>query len=128
MIGAIDDRRAGRRIRTAAAVRAGWAVVLLGFPRQLLRAGGSGPAPAAAVAAVRVLGLRHLLQAGTSAVSASGSVEGLGALIDTMHAVSCVGLAVGSSRWRRVALADVFIEAGFATSSWSNRSTGTHWR
>jgi len=114
--------KVGTRRRATAAVRAGWAVILLTMPERLLRTDGGGPVPAAAVAAVRVLGVRHLLQAGVSAVLPSGSVAGLGALVDTVHAGSCVGLAVGSPRWRRVALVDVLVEAGFAASGWSSRS------
>jgi hypothetical protein len=114
--------QAGTRIRTTAAVRAGWAVILLARPERLLRAGGGGPVPPAAVAAVRVLGVRHLLQAGASAGPATGSVAGLGALVDMAHAGSCVGLAIVSPRWRRAALADALVEAGFAAAGWSSRS------
>ena len=109
------------RIRTTAAVRAGWAVILLAMPERLLRMDGAGPVPAAAVVAARALGLRHLLQAGASTVLGTRPVAGLGALVDTVHAASCAGLAVGSPRWRRVALADLLIEAGFAASGWSSR-------
>ena len=112
---------AGTRIRTTAALRAGWAVILLGFPERLLRAGGGEPVPAAAVAAVRVLGVRHLLQAGASAALPTGSVAGLGALLDAAHAGSVVALALGSPRWRRVALADALIETGFAAAGWRSR-------
>jgi hypothetical protein len=111
----------GAQIRTTAAVRAGWGLILLTRPEQLLRAHGGGPVPPAAIAAVRVLGVRHLLQAGASAVLATGSVAGLGALVDMAHAGSVVALAAGSSRWRRAALTDALIEAGFAASGWSNR-------
>jgi hypothetical protein len=113
---------AGTRIRAIAAVRAGWAVILLTMPERLLRTGGGGgPVPAAAVAVVRVLGVRHLLQAGASAALPTGPVAGLGALVDTAHAGSCVGIAAGSPRWRRAALADVLVEAGFAALGWSSR-------
>jgi hypothetical protein len=114
--------KARTRIRATAAVRAGWAVILLTMPERLLRADGGGPVPAAAIAVVRVLGVRHLLQAGASAALPTGSVAGLGALVDTVHAGSCVGLAVGSRRWRRSALFDVLVEAGFAVVGWSSRS------
>ncbi|WP_212996563.1 hypothetical protein [Winogradskya consettensis] len=106
-------------------VRAGWAVVLLTLPGHLLRAGGGGPVPATAVAVARALGLRHLAQA---ALSAGPTTVRLGALADTVHAGSCVGFALGSPRWRRVALADALIETGFAAaglrSGWS-RGPGT---
>jgi len=109
------------RIRTTALVRAGWGVILLTLPGPLLRAGGGGPVPAAAVAVARVLGLRHLLQAGTTAAVPTGAVAGLGALADMAHASSCLALAAGSRRWRRVALADALIEAGFAAAGWRDR-------
>jgi hypothetical protein len=109
------------RIRTTAAVRAGWAVVLLVAPERLLRMDGAGPVPRAAVVAARALGVRHLLQAGASAVLGTRPVAGLGALVDAAHAASCAGLAVGSPRWRRVAMADLLIESGFAAAGWSSR-------
>jgi hypothetical protein len=115
--------KVGTRIRTTAAVRAGWGIILLALPEPLLRAGGGSVSPAAA-AAVRVLGVRHLLQAGASAARPQGSVAGLGALVDTMHAGSCVGLAVASTRWRRVALVDALVEAGFAAAGWSCWGSG----
>jgi hypothetical protein len=96
---------------------------LLALPEPLLRAGGGSVSPAA-VAAVRVLGVRHLVQAGASAGRPRRSVAGLGALVDTMHAGSCVALAVGSARWRRVASVDALVEAGFAAAGWSCRSPG----
>jgi hypothetical protein len=69
--------------------------------------------------AVRILGLRHLVQAGVAAALPTRPVSGLGALVDTAHASSCVGLAAWSPRWRRAALIDVLIEAAFAASGWS---------
>lgn len=116
--------RAGTRIRTTAAVRAGWAVILLTMPERLLRTVGAAPISAATIAAVRMLGVRHLVQAGASAALPTRSVAGLGAVVDSLHAGSCVGLAVGSPRWRRAALADVLVEAGFAASGWSSRPKG----
>jgi hypothetical protein len=106
-------------------MRAGWAVLLLSRPDRLLRAGGAEPRPAA-VAVVRVLGTRHLLQAAITAGLATPTVLSLGALADTAHACSCVALAAGSARWRRVALADALIEAGFAAAGWSNRRRATN--
>jgi len=102
--------------RTTAAVRAGWAVILLALPHRLLRAGAGGPVPPAAVAAGRLLAVRHLAQAGLSARPVMPWA--LGAVVDTVHAGSCIGLAAASARWRRVALIDALVEAGFAAASW----------
>jgi hypothetical protein len=108
----------GRKVRTTAAVRAVWGTVLLLLPERLLSAGGDRPTPAPAVTVVRVLGLRHLLQAGVAAAVPTGPVAGLGALVDTAHASSCVGVAAWSPRWRRAALIDLLVETAFAASGW----------
>jgi hypothetical protein len=105
-----------RHILVTAAVRAGWAGALLLVPAQSLRAGGR--APASAVAVARILGLRHLAQAAASALAPTAPVAGLGAVIDTLHTGTCIGLAVMSPRWRRVALLDAAVETGFAASGW----------
>jgi hypothetical protein len=114
-----DDRR---QVRTTAAVRAAWGTMLLVLPAQLLRASGDGPVPVAAVTTARVLGLRHLLQAGVSAAIPTGSVAGLGAIADTVHASSMALLAAASPRWRRAALIDIVVESALATAGWR---TGT---
>ena len=109
----------GRQVRTTALVRTAWGAALLLMPERLLRAGAGRPVPASAVTAVRVLGLRHLLQAGVTAALPTGPVAGLGALTDTVHAGSCLGVAAWSPRWRRAALTDFLLEAAFAASGWS---------
>lgn len=111
-----DDNR--RQVRTTAVVRTVWGAVLVLMPERLLRAGAGGPIPAPAVAAVRVLGLRHLLQAGVTATLPTGPVAGLGALVDTAHASSCVAVAAWSPRWRRAALIDLAVETALAASGW----------
>ena len=112
----------GAQIRATAAVRAGWAVLLLTVPEQLLRTAHGGRVPAAAVAVARVLGVRHLLQAGVTAAVPTGPVAGLGAIVDTLHAGSCYALAAGSSRWRRTALLDACVETGLTAASWRQSS------
>jgi hypothetical protein len=110
----------GRQVRATAAVRTAWGAVLVLMPGRLLRAGVGRPVPASAVTAVRVLGLRHLLQAGVTAALPTRPVAGLGALVDTAHASSCVGVAAWSPRWRRAVLMDLLVEAAFATSGWTS--------
>lgn len=119
------SRRTGTgRIRAGAAVRAGWAGLLLVVPERLLGMAGPAPVPPAAVATVRVLGVRHLVQAAVSAVAPNAPVAGAGAVVDALHTATCAGLAALSPRWRRVALLDAAIEAGFAAAGWigSNRA------
>ena len=101
------------------ALGGGFLGVLLLAPERVLRADAGRPIPAPAVTVVRVLGLRHLLQAGVAAALPTGPVAGLGALVDTAHAGSCAGVAAWSSRWRRAALIDLLVESAFAASGWS---------
>ncbi len=70
----------------------------------------------------RVLGVRHLVQAGLTA-SALRATEpepalplGLGAAVDLLHASTMVGLAVLDRGARRVALADTGVEVALATA------------
>jgi hypothetical protein len=113
-------RQAGtRRIQATALLRTGWAVTLLLVPERLLRIGGQAPPPAA-ISVVRVLGIRHLLQAAVSAVAPVASVAALGAVVDTVHTGTCAALAVVSPRWRRAALIDAAVESGFAASGWND--------
>jgi hypothetical protein len=110
-------RRAGTTgIQATALLRAGWAIALLLVPEKVLRTG--GPAPTAAIAVARVLGVRHLLQAAASAAAPTASVAVLGAVVDTVHTGTCAVLAVVSPRWRRAALLDAAVESGFAASGW----------
>jgi hypothetical protein len=109
------------RFGAVTAVRAGWAVVLLVAPERVLRAGGEGAVTPAAVAAARVLGARHLVQAGVNAATGGGAVAALGAVVDALHATSCVGLAAVSPRWRRIAALDAVVEAGFAAADFAGR-------
>lgn len=115
------------RIRVTAAARAAWAGALLVAPERILTAAaGRAPVPAGAVAAARVLGARHLLQAAAGALAATSSAAGLGALVDTVHTASCAALAAVSPRWCRVALADAVIEAGFAVAGWTTAGRLRH--
>jgi hypothetical protein len=106
------------QIRALAAIRAGWAGALLFAPERLLGVAGRAPVPPAAVATIRVLGVRHLLQAAASAAAPNASVMGAGAVVDALHTGTCVGLAALSPHWRRVALLDAAIETLFAASGW----------
>ena len=118
----MPPRSTSRRIRATAVARAGWACVLLLVPDKVLRIGGRPPIPAAAIAIARVLGARQLIQAAVTAVAPTGPVAGLGALVDALHAGTNVGIAALSPRWRRTALTDAAIAAGFAASGWTGRS------
>jgi hypothetical protein len=91
-------------------VRAAWALFLLGGAARLLRSLGS-PVTAAGIRVVRVLGIRHLLQA---AAQAAGKGRGrVGALVDSLHGISMLVLATVDTKRRRAALVDAAVAGGF---------------
>lgn len=81
------------------------------------------PAPdRRAVATVRVLGARHLLQGIAGLVTAPRPTARLGAGIDGIHAASMVGLALVDRRRRRGALLSTVVALAFAfAGSWAAR-------
>lgn len=106
------------------AARACYGGLLLAAPRRMAGVCASGPAGSGALAVVRVLGGRHLLQAALTAAALSaripsaglapGPVLLAGAAADTAHAASMTGLALAGRPLRRAAAADAVLEAGFA--------------
>lgn len=101
-----------------AVVRAAWGTTLVVAPRALLALDDT-PGVGTPTAVARTLGIRQLMQAGTTVVAPTRMVAGCGALVDALHASSDVGLAVASRRWRRAALTDALIATAFAAVGWS---------
>ena len=70
----------------------------------------------------RVLGVRHLVQAGLTAAALRAAEPGqslplgLGAAVDVLHATTMVGLALADQGARRVALADTGVEVALAAA------------
>jgi hypothetical protein len=125
---AVTDTGSGGRaasVPTSAAAacvlgaRLSWGVALVAAPRPLLRglARLDRPAHPGAVAAIRVLGARHLAQTVIEVVAPQHVVGYLGAGTDALHAVSDLGLAILAPRWRRVALIDAAIATFFAVTT-----------
>ena len=114
-------------------VRAGYGVALLCAPQALIKltgdpgtgqpAGASRARPSRRACGVaRVLGIRHLVQAGLTAVALRAAEPdpslplGLGAAVDMLHATTMAGLAAVDRGARRVALADTGVEVMLATA------------
>jgi hypothetical protein len=113
------DEQSAARGRAVAAARAGWGCALLLAPRRVAGVGTRGPVPGAAVAVLRVLGARQLLQSAATAPVPTGAVAALGAAVDALHAGTCVGFAAVWPRWRRVALTEAVIATALAAAGWS---------
>ena len=95
-------------------LRAAWGTVLLSQPGRVLALCDTAGVPGPAVFAARLLGARQLTQAIITALAPTPRVIRLGAAVDTLHACTGIGLAVLVPRWRRPALADAAVAAGFA--------------
>ncbi|MDQ6783184.1 MAG: hypothetical protein M3063_07040 [Actinomycetota bacterium] len=100
--------------RAALVVRTGWGLLLLGAPGLAVRAAG-GTDERASRRVVRVLGARHLAEAGLEARHGPG-VRRAGGAVDLLHAVTAVGFGVADRRWRRPALADAVVASAFAAT------------
>jgi hypothetical protein len=113
-------------------VRGCYGAALLAVPGLAIRAGTGRPASAADRRVARVLGIRHLLQAGVTGFSPAAErsrartpehsgVSGygrrvlvVGAAADLVHAVSMIGVAAVSRGGRRAALTDAAVEIALA--------------
>lgn len=74
-------------------------------------------------AVARVLGTRHLVQAGVTA-SAGPGLHVLGADVDLLHSASMVLLASVARRHRRAALTSAAIAAAFAVCEYRLKTRG----
>ncbi len=104
-------------LRIPLVLRAGYGTALLAAPGPLLRACTRRTASPRARAVARVLGGRHLLQAGLLAAAGADPLWlAAGAGIDVVHALSMAGLAAADARVRGAALADSLVAAGLAAA------------
>jgi hypothetical protein len=110
-------------MRISTTARVVWGGALLIAPRALLRAGAGagGDASRAAITVARVLGARHLLQAAVTTAAPTPRVVAFGAVVDALHAVQQLTLAVVSPRWRAAALVDTAIAVALAAAPASGR-------
>ncbi|HEY5456182.1 MAG TPA: hypothetical protein VIJ96_12005 [Acidothermaceae bacterium] len=99
---------------TTELLRAAWGTVLVSQPRRALALRDTARLSGLAVFAARLLGARQLTQAAITALAPTPRVIRFGAAVDTLHACTGIGLAVLVPRWRRTALADAAVAAGFA--------------
>lgn len=92
-----------RAARGLSVVLAGWGTAMLARPEQVARwAAADGPRPDARV--VRLLGGRMLAQHALVVLRPTRGVVLAGAAVDALHALSMLGAAALSSRYRRPAL------------------------
>jgi hypothetical protein len=100
--------------------RAGYGVALVAVPGLLIGLTGQRPGRRDCAVA-RVLGARHLVQAGVTAATqladpGDSVVLGGGVAVDLVHASTMVALGVLDPRVRRAALIDAGVEMALAVS------------
>jgi hypothetical protein len=107
-----------RAARALQAVRAGYGIVLVLTPGLALRLANGRLAPGQrpgrrARRVVRVLGIRHLVQAALTAAAPTPAVFAVGRQVDAVHAASMLVAGLWPAE-RRAALADALVEAALA--------------
>jgi hypothetical protein len=100
-------------------IRAGWGLTLLLAPGALLRLFGDADEGRVPRRIMRVLGFRQLVQAGFE-YRLGGNARKIGTGVDLLHGATSVIFSVMSPPWRRAALADAAVAAGFAVLGATN--------
>ena len=109
----VDSRTDGSRQQTALLLfRTGWAILLIGFPRRFMPSLGL-PENGLGATVVRVLGLRHLVQAGAQ-VGGGSRARRLGVVVDFTHGTSMLLLGGVDARRRRATLLDAAVALSLA--------------
>jgi hypothetical protein len=102
------------------AIRAGWGTALLLSPGTVLRLFAGVDAGTTPRRVLRVLGARHVAQAGAEWLGGSRARQ-IGIVVDLLHAATSVGFSVVNPRWRRAALTDTAVTSGFVVLGVTNR-------
>jgi hypothetical protein len=106
-------------MRLLAAARMGWGGLLVGAPDLVLATLTGRPATRSQARVLRVLGTRHLVQAGIELARPTRGVIRSGAAVDLLHAATCAGAVAFLPAWRRAALVDGTGAVGFAAGGLS---------
>jgi hypothetical protein len=95
------------------AIRVGWGLTLIFMPGAVLRLFGGADEGRGPRRVMRILGFRHLFQAGLE-YRLGGDTREIGIGVDLLHGATSVVFGVMTPRWRRAALSDAVVATGFA--------------
>ena len=101
------------------ALRAAWGTVLLVSPGLVLRLFGGADESGGPRLVMRILGGRHLVQAGAE-YRFGGRAREVGIVVDLLHGATSVGFGLLQPAWRRAALTDAAVAGGFAVLGVTN--------
>lgn len=99
-------RSSRRRVRLVEAARAAWGATLLLAPRTVLTHVHGVRVDERSLVVARVLGARHLVQAGATLVTPRPAGLALGVVVDVLHAATAAGLAALDPTRRRAGVVD----------------------
>ena len=116
--------RPRRHVRAIEVVRGAWGLVLMAWPRLVLRRIRVVTDDSRALAVTRTLGARHLVQAALSGIDPSPEVLAAGVWVDRVHAVTALVLATLDGRRSRGAVVDAGVAAVWAVIGRHDLSTG----
>lgn len=102
----------GRAAPLPLGVRSLWGALLVVVPGPVLRGLGGTDQGRAPRRVIRVLGARHLVQAGVE-WRLGGRARETGVAVDALHAATALGFGVLDRRWRRAAFTDATIATAF---------------
>lgn len=105
------------RLRPLEVARGAWGLACLVAPAAIVRTVGGAPADHRAVVVTRVLGARHLVQAGFTAVAPGPAVLAAGTWVDAVHALTAVGFAVVDRSRARLSLVDAVIATAWSQAA-----------
>ena len=114
---------AAMRARGIEALRVGYGLAVVLAPRRVQRTFGVVP-DSASTRVARVLGARHVAQGILSGAEPGREVLALGVWVDTLHALSMLGLAVLAPARARAGLTDSAVAGTFAALGASDLVSG----
>lgn len=95
-------------VRGVELARGLWGVALVVAPREVLR-GVRVPVDARSVSTARILGLRHVIQAGVSGIHPTSTKLTVGVWVDGAHAATALALALVDPLRARAAVTDAAV-------------------
>ena len=104
--------------------RAGYGAALLCAPGPMIGVVTGKPPSRRARQVARILGVRHLIQAGVTAVNPGPEVVALGVIVDLLHATSMFAFAAAVPELRDAELADAFAATALAVAEPAISSVG----
>ena len=112
------------KIRAIELIRAGWGVVLLAAPNDVLDHIHGVQVDRKALVVTRILGARHLSQALLSGLNPGPEVLAAGVWVDTVHSATALSLAMIDRRRARGGVTDAVVAASWAGLGWRHLRAG----